>query len=129
LIDAQGRYLLQRRDNDPTIIYPGRIGLFGGHREGAEAFLECVIREVREETGYLADPEEFEPLGSYSGPDKEIPGATVIGHYYVLRNVPVEALRITEGSLLIVEPDKLGSLAPELAPAATTAFGMLRALE
>lgn len=125
LIDPQGRYLLQRRDNDPAILYPGRIGLFGGHREGTEAPLDCVIREVHEETGYFGDPKEFELLGSYSGPDKEIPEATVVGHYYVLRSVPVEALNITEGSLLIVEPEKLSSLAPEFAPAATTAFRML----
>jgi len=54
LIDLQGRFLLQRRDNVPNILYPGKIGLFGGHREGEETFLGCVVREVFEETGYLA---------------------------------------------------------------------------
>ena len=34
LIDPQGRFLLQRRDDAPNILYPGKIGLFGGHREG-----------------------------------------------------------------------------------------------
>ena len=87
LLDPQGRFLLQRRDNVPNILYPGRIGLFGGHREGEETFLECVVREVSEETGYLAPPERFEHLGSYIGPDLEVPDATVAGFYYVLRGV------------------------------------------
>ncbi len=69
LIDPHGRFLLQLRDDVPNILYPGKIGLFGGHREGDETFLECVVREVHEETGYLAPPERFEHLGSYIGPE------------------------------------------------------------
>ena len=38
LVDIEGRFLLQRRDNVPGILYPGHIGLFGGHREGEERF-------------------------------------------------------------------------------------------
>jgi 8-oxo-dGTP diphosphatase len=45
LIDRDGRFLLQRRDNDPNILYPGKIGLFGGHREVDETFLACVVRK------------------------------------------------------------------------------------
>ena len=36
LIDSLGRFLFQQRDNNPEILYPGMIGLFGGHREGNE---------------------------------------------------------------------------------------------
>ena len=39
LIDSLGRLLFQQRDNNPEILYPGMIGLFGGHREGNETFL------------------------------------------------------------------------------------------
>jgi 8-oxo-dGTP diphosphatase len=125
LIDRKGRFLLQRRDNVPNILYPGKIGLFGGHREGEETFLGCVVREVFEETGYLAPGERFEHLGSYVGPDFEVPNATVAGEYFVLRDVPPETLSVTEGSLLIAERDDLASLATEFAPSATAAFGML----
>ena len=45
LFDATGNMLLQRRDDKLGIIQPGKVGMFGGHREGAESFLECVIRE------------------------------------------------------------------------------------
>ncbi len=125
LVDPHGRFLLQRRDNVPNILYPGKIGLFGGHREGEETFLECVVREVSEETGYLAPPERFEHLGSYIGPDLEIPNATVAGHYYVLRGVLAEALTITEGSLLVLQEEELSSLAREFAPSVTVALRML----
>ena len=78
-----------------------------------------------EETGHVAGPDKFEPLGSYVGPDTEIPGATVVGHYYVLRNVPADSLNVTEGSLIIVEPKELTAVAHEFAPSATAAFEML----
>jgi len=33
IIDTQGRFLLQQRDQVPGIAQSGKIGLFGGHRE------------------------------------------------------------------------------------------------
>ena len=125
LIDVHGRFLLQRRDNVPSILYPGKIGLYGGHREGDESFLECVVREVHEETGYVALPERFEHLWSYAGADYGVNGGTLSGEYYVLRDVPVDTLAVTEGSLFIAERKDLPSLARQLAPSAMAAFNML----
>jgi 8-oxo-dGTP pyrophosphatase MutT (NUDIX family) len=125
LLDPHGRFLLQRRDNVPNILYPGRIGLFGGHREGDETFLQCVVREVSEETGYLAPPERFEHLGSYVGPDLEMPNSALAGHYYVLRGVFVEALIVTEGSLLVLQEEELAYFAQEFAPSVIVALRML----
>ena len=53
LIDSHGRFLLQQRDDIPGILHPGKIGLFGGHREGEETYLQCVVREIHEEIGYF----------------------------------------------------------------------------
>lgn len=122
LIDTQGRLLLQQRDNVPGIRYPGRIGLFGGHREGDETFLECVCREIHEEIGLLLPPEGLEPLTSYSGVDAD--GGSVAGEFFVARNIPADALDVTEGSLLIVALDELPALMPRLAPAAASAVGI-----
>ena len=36
IIDAQGRYLFQLRDDIPTITFPGYWGLFGGALESLE---------------------------------------------------------------------------------------------
>ena len=47
LISTDGRLLLQLRDDLPEVSDPGKIGLFGGAREGDESFLDCVVREVQ----------------------------------------------------------------------------------
>jgi 8-oxo-dGTP pyrophosphatase MutT (NUDIX family) len=119
LIDTQGRLLLQQRDNVPGIRSPGRIGLFGGHREGDETFLECVCREIHEEIGLRLPPESFERMASYSGVDPD--GGSVAGEFFVARNIPADALDVREGSLLIVALDELPALMPRLAPAAGSA--------
>jgi 8-oxo-dGTP pyrophosphatase MutT (NUDIX family) len=118
LIDVEGRFLLQRRDDNPGIAYPGRIGLFGGHREGDESFSECVAREVREETGLSVSLDRLEFLGSFQNDE-------VIGEFFVIRGVFADALRVTEGLLCIVEQHDLPALEPQLAPSVTTAFEML----
>ena len=122
LIDLHGRFLLQRRDVVPHIILPGKIGLFGGHREGNETFLECVVREVHEEISYYVSPERFKHLGAYSGNDDEVQGGTVRRQYFVARDIPVDALFMTEGSLVIAKPEDLVSIKHHLTPAAKVAL-------
>ena len=53
-------FLLQQRDNVPGTVHPGKIGLFGGHRECGETYLQCIVREVHEELSYFIPPERFE---------------------------------------------------------------------
>ena len=53
MIDRQDRVLIQQREDIAGICFPGKIGSFGGHREGKETFLECVVREVHEEIELL----------------------------------------------------------------------------
>src|SRR5262245_14080469 len=66
LIDTEGNFLFQRRDDIPTILYPDKIALFGGHREKGETFLECIVREVGEEIGFHVPERAFEHLGHFS---------------------------------------------------------------
>ncbi|MCR9219867.1 MAG: NUDIX domain-containing protein [Alphaproteobacteria bacterium] len=47
---ADGRYLMQLRDDAPGIFYPGHVGFFGGAVEEGESLAECAVRELREET-------------------------------------------------------------------------------
>jgi 8-oxo-dGTP pyrophosphatase MutT (NUDIX family) len=107
--------LFQQRDSVPNIIAPGRIALFGGHREGDETFLACVVREVREELSCFVPPEHFNYLGSYAGADVDCPGGTIVAEYYFVRDVPVASINVTEGALLIVEPRELPVLMHRLA--------------
>jgi ADP-ribose pyrophosphatase YjhB (NUDIX family) len=58
--DDQGRILLhRRRDND-------QWALPGGVMELGESLGECVVREVREETGFVVEPVGI--VGIYSDP-------------------------------------------------------------
>jgi len=116
LIDTFGRFLLQQRDDIPGILQPGKIGLFGGHREGDETYLQCIVREVHEEISYYLPPERFEYLASYDGSDIDVEGGRVHGEFFFAGDVPIEGLVITEGKLLVAEPNELVSLEPRLSP-------------
>lgn len=124
LIDIRGRLILQQRDNIPGIYLPGRIGLFGGHREDSESFLRCVVREIQEEIGYFVAPDRFRYLASYAG-FVDSDGDTAYGQIFVADNIPSDRLHVTEGSLLIVCRTELATIEHKLSPSASAA---LRAL-
>jgi 8-oxo-dGTP diphosphatase len=89
ILPYEGKFLMQLRDNIPTILYPGLWGLFGGHIEAGETPEIAVEREVLEEIGYqLTDPKKF---GCYSD-DR------VIRHiFYAPLTVELNKLVLTEG--------------------------------
>ena len=49
MLQREGRWLLQLRDDIDSIIYPGHWGLFGGHLDPGETAIEAVHRELQEE--------------------------------------------------------------------------------
>jgi 8-oxo-dGTP pyrophosphatase MutT (NUDIX family) len=49
--DGRGRIFIQRRSADRS-LFPGAWDLVGGHLERGETILECLAREMREETGW-----------------------------------------------------------------------------
>ena len=49
LINRRGQVLLQQRDDNPSIRYPGHWSLFGGSIEDGESAAAAVAREVEEE--------------------------------------------------------------------------------
>jgi 8-oxo-dGTP pyrophosphatase MutT (NUDIX family) len=120
VLDESKRFLLQQRDDVPGIVYPGMVGLFGGHREGDESFLQCVARELHEELSYAIEPYRFEHLWSYTGPNWGY-DSFLRAEYFVVHDVPVEQVVVTEGSLLIVDEDAVANL-PTLTPGARFAL-------
>jgi len=122
VIDTFGRFLLQQRDDIGGILHPGKVGLFGGHREGNETYLECIVREVREEISYFVPAGQFEYLASLDGTDLDVDGGTVRGEFFIARNVPADALVVTEGSLLIIKPKELIQIDRKLTPSAKFAL-------
>ena len=122
LVSADGRFLLQQRDNLPHVSDRGAISLFGGRREGKESFLQCAVREVHEEIGHYLAPGRFRRLGSYIGPDPSRPGGRLHGEVFVVRDVPVDCLSISEGCLRIVAPAELEHVRGQLSPSASYAL-------
>ena len=51
LVDPQGRVLMQLRDNDQSIMFPGHWGITGGAGLAGESPEQTARREVSEETG------------------------------------------------------------------------------
>jgi len=52
LLNQNGEILLQHRDDNPAIRYPGHWALFGGTVETGESAHAAARREILEETGY-----------------------------------------------------------------------------
>ncbi len=121
VVDEKGCLLLQQRDDIPGIIYPGRIGLFGGHREGSETFLSCAVRELHEELSFYVPPSRFEFLARFEGAEFEKHGA-VHAEYFIMRDLSVANIAVTEGSLLVVQLPDLDAIRSKLTPSAC--FGL-----
>jgi 8-oxo-dGTP diphosphatase len=115
VFDTSGHLLLQLRDNISNILYPGKISLFGGHREGDETFLECVIREIHEELGYYLPPEQFKLIARRVGP-------AIHAEFFVTRDVPIDQLNVTGGTLKIVPLSELDEIESALTPSARFAL-------
>jgi 8-oxo-dGTP diphosphatase len=89
ILPRDGKFLMQLRDNIPTILYPGLWGFFGGHMEPGETPEFAVKREIMEEIGYeLTDPQKF---ACYSD-------ERVIRHvFYEPLTVEIDRLVLNEG--------------------------------
>jgi 8-oxo-dGTP pyrophosphatase MutT (NUDIX family) len=116
LLDARGRLLLQRRDDIPGILQPGKLSLFGGHREDNETFLECVVREIEEEIGHAIPAARFVHLSTFNGADPDRQGGTLLGEFFVVRHVDPDMLVVIEGRLQVVAPEEFAALDAEFTP-------------
>lgn len=126
LFDTAGRFLFQQRDDIAGITEPGKIGLFGGHKEGNETFVECIARELSEEIGINLRLERFQPLIVYQGIDVEI-GGPIRAEFFVARDISLAQIRIAEGSLVVANAEsvpRLGGRLTAYARLALKAFGI-----
>ncbi|MGF1590504.1 MAG: NUDIX domain-containing protein [Pleurocapsa sp.] len=55
IIYQDGKYLMQLRDDIPTIVYPGVWAFFGGHLKPGEESEAALRRELIEEINYPAE--------------------------------------------------------------------------
>ncbi|MBT6305705.1 MAG: NUDIX domain-containing protein [Rhodospirillaceae bacterium] len=116
IVDGQGRYLLQLRDNVPTITFPAYWSLFGGALEGLETPINGIKRELYEELGYR--PSLIEEFLSYKYSiekvniiDREV---TIFSSF--IDSYEIEELELMEGQSLafftILELQKENNVVP-----------------
>lgn len=105
------------------MIFPGSsIQACGGHREGDESFLECVVREINEELSYYIPPDRFKHLTAVDSIGEAAEIGLARGEIYFSLGVPVENLFITEGSLLIAGREDIVEIERKMAPTARFAL-------
>ncbi len=87
--DGKGNVLLTRRA--PGKSFAGTWENSGGAAQAGETSLQAITRELWEETGIRAEPEEFEIL--CSGRDKSV----FYDFYCLKRDVPIEQVVLQPG--------------------------------
>ncbi|WEH40591.1 NUDIX hydrolase [Streptomyces sp. AM 2-1-1] len=84
------RVLLIERGWDP---HAGQWALPGGHVDPGETSRAAAARELAEEAGVYAAPEELTQVGTWDAPDRDPRGryVTVAYHLTVISGLPAEA--------------------------------------
>ncbi|MEQ1931813.1 MAG: NUDIX domain-containing protein [Parvularculaceae bacterium] len=118
LKEAGGAFLLQRRASGKGLLYAGRIGLFGGRREGDEMPEATAVREIAEECGVALKPAKLTLLARLLAQDER--GVLSLGHIYFSEDLEREAVRAAlkfrsdEGKGVLLSPAGIGRRSAEL---------------
>ena len=87
--DGKGNILLTRRAPEKT--FAGTWENSGGAAQAGETSLQAITRELYEETGISAKPEEFKLIDS--GCDRN----THFDYYTLIRSTPLEEIKLLPG--------------------------------
>jgi 8-oxo-dGTP pyrophosphatase MutT (NUDIX family) len=105
MLQREGRWLMQLRDEIPTIVAPGCWGLFGGHLDPGETPEQALRRELLEEISWQAPALELVMVHHIHRRTAHVFRAEL--------SVPLEQLQLLEGqdmALVTAEDLLVGSI-------------------
>ena len=97
IVNDQGRYLFQLRDDISTITFPGYWGLFGGALESMETPILAIKRELYEELSYCPDSIEHFFLCTYSLDMVNIIDREMTVFTCSIKKAEIDKLKLKEG--------------------------------
>ena len=100
LTTKEGKVVLQQRDNNPMIVNPGLISMFGGSSRKGDSPVGCLKRELMEELELDIRLYKVGKLGIFYK-TKETDGIDYEANVFVVNNVEVESLKIHEGKGIV----------------------------
>ncbi len=92
ILHQNNKILMQLRDDNPMISYPGNWGFFGGNVEPGEEPMRCAKRELNEEIKY-----ETKEVIALSINRIFVPDEILIHSFYCLLRIKVEEINLYEG--------------------------------
>jgi 8-oxo-dGTP diphosphatase len=96
ILYQDNQFLLQLRDDNPAILYPGYWAFCGGHLEPGEDADTAIRRELLEEIAHVPAGLTLFERSTTTGPEK-----TIIRNFYqAALEVPVSSLAVNEGQEL-----------------------------
>lgn len=105
-IEHNGRYLMLHRTVKKNDVNKDKWIGVGGHFEEDESPEECLMREVREETGYTLTSYQYRGIVTFISGD----GVTEYMSLFTADGFEGEAIACDEGELRWVEKDKVYDL-------------------
>lgn len=96
ILHQDNQFLLQLRDDNPAILYPGYWAFCGGHLEPGEDADTAVRRELMEEIAHVPEDLTLFERAITKGPDKIV----IRNFYQAPLTVPVSSLEVNEGQEL-----------------------------
>ncbi|HRJ90582.1 MAG TPA: Mur ligase domain-containing protein [Candidatus Saccharibacteria bacterium] len=124
VIDTDNNFVLQQRDDKPTISFPGTITGFGGAIENDESLREGAARELAEETNLDFDTAELEYCGTFYQTGT-LDGKPRMVSYYVLRDADTSNIEVYEGQGAAKIPLSADTSVYNLAPSVPEALARL----
>jgi len=115
--EREEKFLMLKRDQKPSIPYPGKWVFPGGTAEKEETPGECLSREIQEELNYKPDPKDIKKVLILFYPNRKAEE-----HFYLISLEEMPKFRLNEGeriqwfTLEEIEKLDLGFWAREVLP-------------